>query len=105
MELGLHFVPKEEIHKRHSPTPDEIHQIASVALGIESIIRVMSEYTCDTRKDNDMLDNCSFVFDILKLLVAPVTQYLTEYAGELAVEPPVIIEEVLDFDESDRGAI
>jgi hypothetical protein len=102
MDLRLHFVPKEEAGKRYVLTPDEICQIFALSQGIGAIIKIMAAYTRDSKGDSDMPDNCASVFDMLKILIEPVSDYLAGYAGDVVVEPPVLPENRFDFDGSDR---
>jgi hypothetical protein len=82
--LTLCFTPEET--DRRPLTKSEIIELSIVAQNIAAITEVMQEYACVVRADKayDALVNCMGVFNVLEWLIQPVTDYLTEYAGEEA---------------------
>ena len=84
-ELTLCF--REEKEKEHGPlTENEIGDITIAAQGASAIIHVMQRYATNSPKgeENDPLGVYKCVFDVLEWLMAPVTDYLFEYAGDEA---------------------
>ena len=83
-KLNLNF------HKqagRHNPTKNEIVQIESVAVSIEAIIKTLAAYAECTRDDSaDMGCVCISVCNALELLIDPVIEYLSNYAGDAPAE-------------------
>ena len=76
-ELNLNF------HKnigRHNPTKNEIVQIESVAVSIESIIKALNAYADGNHRDIDVV--CMGVCNAMELLIDPVIEYLSNYAGD-----------------------
>jgi hypothetical protein len=80
-ELNLNFHKNTD---RYNPTEDEIIQIESVAISIEAIIKTLAEYARGSRDDaKDTRCVCLYVCNALELLMAPVIDYLSEYAGDV----------------------
>ena len=76
---------------RHEPTKNEIYQIEGIALSVEAIIKALGVYAYYKSEDTDGV--CLCVCNTLELLMEPILEYLTNYAGDLpAPEPLPIIE-------------
>jgi hypothetical protein len=76
-KLNLNF------HKQtgcHNPTKHEIVQIGSIAFGVEAIIKALGEYA--ERDHEDLGSVCMSVCSALELLIEPVCDYLSNYAGD-----------------------
>jgi hypothetical protein len=76
--LNLNFVQETA---RHEPTENEICQIKGLAVSIEAIIKTLAAYADDNCHDIDGV--CISVCRALELLVCPVIEYLSDYAGEI----------------------
>ena len=82
--LNLNFHQPEG---RRIPTEDEIHQIEGLARSVEAISKSLHAYACNTfANDDDITDVCLGVSNALELLIDPVIEYMTEYAGIAAPE-------------------
>ena len=79
-ELNLNF---HENTGRHEPTKSEIIQIESVAISVEAIIKALAGYARGSRdNEQDIMGVCLGVCNALELLMYPVIDYLSEYAGD-----------------------
>ena len=82
-KLNLNFeVPKE----RHEPTQNEIAQIEGLALSIEAIVKALEAYAAYYGDKADLGNVCVGVCNALELLVDPVIEYFSNYAGDAAPE-------------------
>jgi hypothetical protein len=80
-ELNLNF---HENADRREPTKSEIAQIESVAISVDAIIKVMGAYARGSRDNaQDIMGVCLGVCNALELLMGPVVDYLSEYAGDV----------------------
>ena len=80
-ELNLNF---HEPTSRCEPTKSEIVQIESVAISIDAIIKVLGAYARGSRDNaQDIMGVCLGVCNALELLMGPVIEYLSEYAGDV----------------------
>jgi len=84
-ELVLCFREKGEIKDRPL-TKYEVNEITIAAQGASAIIKVMQRYAVQNPKgqDDDTLGVYPCVFGVLEMLMAPVTDYLFEFAGNEA---------------------
>jgi len=76
-KLNLNF------HKqtgRHNPTEHELDQVVGVALSVEGIIKALEDYAYGKHEDTESV--CINVCYALELLIEPVIDYLSNYAGE-----------------------
>jgi hypothetical protein len=80
-KLALCFRDKE---KHRSLTSTEIESVAMAAYGVSAIIHVMGEYLSTNPQEEDSEGVYSSVFNVLELLMEPITDYLNEYAGTAA---------------------
>jgi len=78
-ELNLNFHKNTE---RRDPTEDEIVQIESVAISVGAIIKTLGEYADANHKD--LSGVCTSVCNALELLINPVIEYLSNYAGDVS---------------------
>ena len=78
-ELNLNFHEQTE---RYKPTKREINQIEGVATSVEAIIQVLEVYAGDDHKD--LASVCMCVCNALELLMGPIIEYLSNYAGALS---------------------
>jgi len=76
--LNLNF---NEQTGRHNPTKHELAQIESLAFGIEAIIKALGEYADADHEDLGSV--CMSVCNALELLIEPVCDYLSNYAGDV----------------------
>jgi len=76
-KLTLNFNEQAEIH---IPTKSEIAEIECAARSADAIIKALSAYVRTEKMDPT--DVCMGVCDALKLLMAPVVDYLFEYAWQ-----------------------
>ena len=77
-KLNLNF---HEQTGRHEPTKSEIYQIEGLAISVEAIIKALAAYANGSRDREDMDGVCLGVCNALELLMGPVIEYLSEYAG------------------------
>ena len=77
-KLNLNF---HEQTDRHNPTNHEIVQIGSVAFSVMAIIKTLEEYAASGNHD-DIDSVCVNVCYALELLIEPVCNYLSNYAGD-----------------------
>ena len=82
-DLSFCFTEKKE---ERNLTVSEINDITMAAQGIHAIIKVMNEYAINNQqdKDDDALGIYSSVFNVLDLLMDPIRDYLSAYAGSEA---------------------
>jgi hypothetical protein len=67
-------------------TSTEINGVTIAAQGASAIIHVMGEYLAGNPQEDDYSDDIYIsVFNVLELLMEPVTDYLSDYAGTPAV--------------------
>jgi hypothetical protein len=81
-KLNLNFHKNTE---HRNPTKDEIVQIEGVAISVEAIIKTLAVYAEYTNDDSrDMGGICTSVCNALELLIKPVVEYLSNYAGDVS---------------------
>jgi hypothetical protein len=88
-KLKLCFLTPEQKESRPL-TSYEINQVTMAAQGASAIIRVMTQYACDNPQgeEDDTLGVFCSVFNVLGLLMEPVTDYLFQYGGREAAPEP-----------------
>ena len=80
-ELNLNF---HEQTGRHNPTEREIIEIESVAISVEVIIKTLGVYAENTNHSREDIGGvCLCVCNALELLMGPVVEYLSNYAGDV----------------------
>jgi len=79
-ELAFCF---REVSEIRNLTKSEINDITMAAQGVHAIIKVMNKYAINhpQGEDDDSIGIYSSVFNILDLLMEPISDYLFEYAG------------------------
>lgn len=85
MKLRFGFMPIER--ERLRLTKNDIYHLSSTAMAIEAISEVMANYACDNteqKEQSSVIVNCMHAFNVLNLLIDPIVDYLSEYAGEEA---------------------
>jgi hypothetical protein len=80
-KLNLNFQKSE----RHNPTGDEIAQIEYVANGVVAIIKALGWYAQDAQDDR-YEGVLMTALGTLELLMEPITEYFSEYAGKEPAE-------------------
>ena len=65
---------------RHNPTKDEIVQIESLAFDIEGVVKALEEYASGEHEDIGSV--CVGVCHTLELLIEPVIDYFSNFAGD-----------------------
>ena len=79
-KLNFNF---QKTDRRYEPTKSEILQIEGLALSIEAIVKALDAYAIDYYDKPDMGSVCVGVCNALKLLIDPVIEYLSNYAGDV----------------------
>ena len=80
-ELNLNFHEQTE---RHEPTKSEIIQIEGLAISVDAIIKTLAEYARGSRDNaQDIGGVCLWVCNALELLMSPIVEYMSEYAGDV----------------------
>ena len=80
-KLKLNFY---ESTARREPTKSEIAQIEGLALGIEAIVKALKAYVL--YYDDDTSSVCAGACNVLELLIDPIIEYMSTYAGDIAPE-------------------
>jgi hypothetical protein len=68
---------------RREPTKKEIYQTGALAYSVEAIIKTLSVYTNENNNQNVEGNVCMSVCDALELLMEPIIDYLSNYAGDV----------------------
>ena len=96
-KLALCF--SEEEKKYHPPTKYEVNEISIAAQGVSAIIHAMQFYANNNRNEEDEGQGVyGCVFTALEWLMAPVTDYLFNFAGDEAAPENKAIEIEDDFE-------
>jgi hypothetical protein len=78
-ELNLNF---HEQTGRHNPTEKEFCQIEGLAVSVDAIIKTLAVYAEHTNHNREDIGGvCLWVCNALELLMEPVIEYLSNYAG------------------------
>jgi len=83
-ELNLNFHAEEK--KRRQPTKSEINQIKYLAFGVEGIIKTLGSYVNAPDDPHEACSVCMCVCNALELLMKPISDYLSNYAGDEAAK-------------------
>ena len=79
MKLNLNF---HESTGRHEPTKSEIYQLEGITLSVEALVKALYVYASeDTGPHEDIHSVCMGICNALELLIDPVIEYMTNYAG------------------------
>ncbi|MDR0474711.1 MAG: hypothetical protein LBH43_13695 [Treponema sp.] len=68
---------------RREPTKHEICQIEGIAFSVQAIIKTLSVYTNENSNRNIEGVVCMGVCEALELLMEPIIEYLSNYAGDV----------------------
>jgi hypothetical protein len=87
--MKLHF-DSEEVKEKRPITSGEVNELYMAAQGISGIVKVMSLYSMNYLRhgeDDQPQDIFCSVFNVLELLIEPVTDYLSEYPYPANIAP------------------
>jgi len=97
MNLNLNFYQQTG---RRKPTQNEINQIADLSLGVKAIIKTLrvyaTEYDSTEIPAGEVSGVCISVCNALDLLMEPITEYMTNYAGDEALPEYTEIKQVVE---------
>jgi hypothetical protein len=80
-EVNLNFHNQTS---RYNPTERELCQIEGLAVSVDAIIKTLAEYAENTNHSREDIGGvCLNVCNALELLMAPVIEYLCNYAGNV----------------------
>jgi hypothetical protein len=79
-KINLNFIQNTG---RHNPPKQEIHEVEGLAFSVEAIIKTLYAYANANDDKADIGSVCMYVCYALELLMDPITEYLSNYAGDV----------------------